>query len=174
MMRIGLGATLAAIFAALAVGSAAAAQNPEASATWFLGNWTCSGTVPANGGHPASTYHTPNRFALAPGSQWITNRWGPENPDGGIAYIGYVPGQKQWVYEDYHYDGSMARVTSPGLQDGKWIWSGPYYPAGGGVLHGRIVYVLRDKTRYDRIFEAPQGTGWHRLGGDTCTRPNAM
>jgi hypothetical protein len=72
--------------------------------------------------------------------------------------------------DDYHYDGSMARVTSPGMRHGSWIWTGPYFTTDGHELHGRIIYAIRSKSRYDRIFEAPDGGGWQRLGGDSCVR----
>jgi hypothetical protein len=149
----------------------AAAADPMTSAFWFVGTWVCSGTEPgANGAAPIS-YHTVNAFSKAPGGRWLINRWGAQtDASGGVAYIGYVSALKQWDYDDYHYDGGLALVTSPGLEDGRWIWTGPYFTPDGHELHGRIVYAIRSHDRYDRIFEAPDGGGWQRLGGDSCAR----
>jgi len=127
---------------------------------WFLGSWKCSGPG----------YVSVNTFSRAPGSRWIANHWGPKGGQGGVAYIGFVPAQRQWIYEDFHDDGGYAQVTSPGLKDGSWTWTGPYYTPEGTVLHGRIVYAIESHDRYDRIFERPAGSGFQRTASDTCRR----
>ena len=81
-----------------------------------------------------------------------------------------MPAQKQWIYEDFHYDGGLALVTSPGLVNGRWTWTTSYFTPDGQKFGGRIVYAIRSHGRFDRIFEAPDGGGWQRMGGDTCTR----
>ncbi len=139
---------------------AAALASLNAPFSWFLGSWDCHGPH----------YHSINTFAAVQGSRWITNRWGPKDEPGGMAYIGYVPARHEWVYEDFHYDGGFGEVTSKGEQHGMWIWAGPYYTPDGTTLHGRIVYVLHAHARYDRLFEMPAGSSWKQTGSDTCTR----
>jgi len=134
------------------------ASDPQNDGRYFTGKWTCAGV--------------PWTFALLPGSKsWTEITYGPPDDVTGTAVMGYVAVLKAWVYRDFHADGSYADLTSPGLVDGRWIWSGPYYRASGGpVLNGRITYVEVDAKRYDRIFESLENGAYVSHGGDSCLK----
>lgn len=134
------------------------ASEPRADARYFLGSWTCAGTT----------------WAWSPllnDDRWIRNVYGaPKQPDG-TAVMGWIPELHAFVYRDFHADGSYADLTSTGLVNGRWEFSGPYYPATGGPpLQGRISYVVVSATRYDRIFEMLRAGTFVRMGGDTCSK----
>jgi hypothetical protein len=134
------------------------ASDPQNDGKYFVGKWTCGGV--------------PWSFApLLAGSSWIEISYGRAgNPDG-TAVMGYVTGLGTWVYRDFHADGSYADLTSPGLVDGRWVWSGPYYRAAGGpALNGRITYVEVDAAHYDRIFESLESGVYVKHGNDSCMK----
>lgn len=137
------------------------ASEPRADARYFLGTWTCAGTT---------WTWTP----LLGDDRWIRNVYGdPRAPDG-TAVMGWVPRLAAFVYRDFHADGSYADLTSPGLVDGRWVFSGPYYPAAGGApLNGRITYTVAGPARYDRTFEMLRDGAYVRMGGDGCTKVEA-
>ena len=140
--------------------AAVALASANAAFSWFLGSWDCH----------SPRYSSINTYTVAQGGHWIVNHWGPRSEPGGVAYIGYVAAKHQWVYDDFHYDGGWGEVTSAGDQHRSWTWAGPYYTPDGQTLHGRIVYVIRNSGRYDRIFETPNGKRWTQAGSDVCTR----
>lgn len=128
----------------------------------FGGNWTCSGNVPWN-------------ITAAPGGTWTRVEWGDQrSKTGGIAYVGYVPQEKQWVYQDFHYDGSFALTTSKGPDGATWTWAGGGYYTKDAVLHGKIVWRLASPTLIERTFTAlddkgaPESTDPPQI--DHCTK----
>ena len=142
-----------------AVALLGAAPDPKADGAYFTGTWKCGQDVVWT-------------FApLVDGGDWIRITYGdPQHPEG-IAAMGFVTGLKAWVYRDFHTDGSYADLTSPAPADGRWIWSGPYYPAGAGQpLAGRITYTEVTATRYDRTFEMLKDGTYHAMGGDSCLK----
>jgi len=144
---------------ALAAGAALlGAGQPHSDALYFLGTWKCAGV-------------TWTFLPLADGGPWIRDIYGdPAHPDG-TAVLGHVDGLHAWVYRDFHADGSYADLTSPGLKDGRWEWTGSYYPASGGAaLEARISYVIVDPARFDRIFESQKDGTFAKMGGDTCAK----
>lgn len=125
---------------------------------YFSGTWTCAGT--------------PWRWSnLLAGDAWLRIEYGdPRHPDG-QAVMGWVPRLERFVYRDFHADGSYADLTSTGLVNGRWVFTGPYYPADGSAsLNGQVSYVVVSPARYDRIFEALRDGKLVRMGGDTCTK----
>lgn len=88
--------------------------------TTFGGVWTCTTHEPATQTAPASVSRVAYSIGAAPGGNWTTVRWGLAG-GGGIAYVAYVPATKQWLYDDYHYDGSFFRDFSTG-PDSKGVW----------------------------------------------------
>lgn len=128
-------------------------------AAYFQGAWNCAGA--------RWTF-----AALAADSPWTSIVYGNAAHPDGHAVMGRVAGLHAWVYRDFHADGSYADLTSAGLKDGRWVWSGPYYPASGGpALNGRITYTIVSPDRYDRSFASSQPDGSLKaMGGDFCTR----
>ena len=126
----------------------------------FGGMWTCH----SNGAD------VPWVIAPAPGSAWTTVRWSNQsNADGGIAYVGYVEPNKQWVYEDFHYDGSYAVNTSEGPHDNQWSWSGTYY-LGQRTMHGQVIWKLASPARIERTFIVVDNGKATPSGADYCTK----
>jgi len=134
-----------------------AADDPHMAARYFLGTWTCAGTT--------WTY-TP--FLGDP--TWIRNAYGDPAKPGGSAIIGYAVGLKKYVYRDFHADGAYADISSDGPVDGVWTWTGPYYPAEGGVLAGRITYTVTSPSRFERGFESLVDGSYKKMGGDVCLK----
>jgi len=128
------------------------------AAKYFVGSWMCG---------PVHWTFSP----LAKASPWLKVVYGnPKRPDG-VAVFGYVDGLHGFVYRDFHADGSYANLTSIGPVNGSWIWTGPYYPPGGGdALFGRIVYVIKSPTQYVRKFEQFTNGQTIERGGDVCTK----
>jgi hypothetical protein len=153
----GLRALLFAAALLCATHPVAAADDPRAAAAYFIGTWSCDGTL----------------WTFAPllgDTTWIRVVYGsPAKPDGN-AVIGYVSETKKYVFRDFHADGGYADISSDGPVDGRWLWSGPYYPAGGGVVDGRITYVVDGPERYERTFASVVNGQSKTMGRDVCTK----
>lgn len=131
---------------------AAAAANLFAQA--FAGSWSC-------GGYP---WH----IAPAPGTGWTIVQWGPRSAEGGTAYVGDVPRLKEWIYYDFHGDGSFATNTSPGPVSGAWTWTGTYYQS-NAEGRGTVVWRRSSPTRIDRTFNFT-ANGKPQTAHDTCVK----
>lgn len=126
----------------------------------FAGAWTC---------HEQGT-NVPWSISTAPGSAWTIVRWGSQtDAGGGIAFVGYVEPNQQWIYEDFHYDGSYATNTSSGPKDSVWTWAGTYYN-GQAVMHGVVTWKLTGPTRIDRTFASVSNGKTTPSGADYCTK----
>ncbi len=151
MKRIAL---LCAAVALLAAGNAGNAGD----GAYFAGSWICG-------------EQTAWAFAPLPGGKnWLQVTYGPASAPYGTAVMGYAEGLHAWVYRDFHADGGYADLSSPGPAGGRWVWSGPYYPAAGAVVNGRITYVEVDAKRYDRIFETLENGVAVKKGSDSCLK----
>ena len=129
-----------------------------AALAFFLGSWHC-GSVPW-------TF-----TAFTDGSPWVLITYGDPAKPGGKAVAGYVAGLGRYVYRDFHSDGAYADVSSAPPQNGRWEWTGPYYPAGATTpMNGRITYVQRDASHYDRIFQTDRNGTLVPMGGDSCMK----
>ncbi len=129
----------------------------------FGGTWTCH----------ASSFVSQWSIQPAPGGNWSVVRWGPQDAaDGGVAYVGLVPAQNTWSYDDFHYDGTYAVTSSKGPdKSGVWTWAGgsDYTPA--GVMHGTITWRETSPTRIDRAyFLLGAGGKLRQTGSDYCTK----
>jgi hypothetical protein len=146
-----------AVVAALLLLGAAPSPSP-ADLRYFMGTWSCHGT---------SWKWAP----LGPGSSWVRNVYGDAAHPDGTAVMGYVGILHEYVYRDFHRDGSYADLVSPGLRHGRWSFSGPYYAAGlAAPLQGLITYTIVSLHRYDRAFFTRKNGVLAPGGGDYCER----
>ncbi len=138
----------------------------------FAGSWTCHGNVLAMGDHPARSYTSEWSIEYAPGEKWAVVKWGQQDgANGGIAYVGYVPSQNDWAYQDFHYDGSFGVTTSAGPdKDNVWTWAGGAYYTETGILHGTATWKLVSPTRIERTFERVAEGKPEPAGSDYCTK----
>lgn len=127
----------------------------------FAGTWTCHDKA-------ATTQWS---IQSAPGDKWAVVRWGPQDGSGGIAYVGYVPTENNWAYQDFHYDGTYGVTTSAGPdKDGTWTWAGGGYYTPGGILKGEVKWKPTSATRIDRTFYKLDGDKLEQTGADYCTK----
>ena len=125
---------------------------------YFVGAWHCGAVL--------WTFSP-----LTVGGPWLKVVYGDPARPGGTAVAGYVKGLDRYVYRDFHADGAYADLTSPPPRDGRWEWSGPYYPAGATTpLSGLVVYLQRDPAHYERTFQTLRDGRLVPMGGDTCTK----
>lgn len=140
----------------------------------FGGAWTCHGTVPATTDRPARTYTTEWSIESTPGDKWAVVKWGTQDgpsANGGIAYVGYVPSQNDWAYQDFHYDGSFGVSTSAGPdKENLWTWAGGAYYTQTGILHGIVTWKLASPTRIERTFARLADGNSEPAGSDYCTK----
>jgi len=148
---------IATYLASLAFVALLGASDPHADAQYFSGTWICGG----------STQWT---FAPLAGG-WTEITYGPSAKPYGTAIMGYVDALGRWIYRDFHADGSYADLTAEPPHDGRWVWSGPYYPGGADhTLNGRVTYLEVDPKRYDRTFESLESGAYVKKGGDSCVK----
>ncbi len=138
----------------------------------FGGSWTCMRDVPASGAAPARTVKTAWTIAADPGVEnWAVVHWGGSGAEGGTAYVGYVAPLKQWIYDDFHGDGTYARSTTPAPNGNTWDWYGTYYAPDSQISYGPISWKLTGPSRIDRTY-AKTGTDGKVtvLATDYCTK----
>lgn len=147
-----------------------AAMNLFAQA--FAGAWTCHVSVPATSDHPARSFTSEWSIDTTPGDKWAVVKWGPQDGEnGGVAYVGYVPSQNDWAYQDFHYDGSFAVSTSAGPdKDNVWTWAGGAYYTQSGILHGQVTWKLVSPTRIERTFTRVTDGQPQPAGTDYCLK----
>jgi hypothetical protein len=130
---------------------------PSSDARYFLGSWKC--------GESLLTF-----APLQESDTWLRLTYSRGAPEG-TAVVGYVAGLHAWVFRDFHSDGAYADMSSPGPSDGRWEWTGPYYPQEGGPpLGSRITYVERSPTRFERTFELLRDDAYVPTGNDACMK----
>lgn len=127
----------------------------------FAGSWTCGNTQ----------YRAPWSIAQAAGkSAWSVVRYGPPDAPGGTAYVGPLPQEHGYIYEDFHVDGSYARLSSPGPVNNVWTWTGTYFPHGGAADSTPYITWTLVKGTIERRFAQKLPQGIVERGTDTCTR----
>ena len=138
----------------------------------FAGSWTCHGGMAATGNRPARTFTTEWNIQSAPGEKWTIVRWGEQDgPNGGVAYVGFVPTQNDWAYQDFHYDGSFGVSTSAGPDKGNvWTWAGGAYYTEAGIQHGIATWKLASPTRIERSFQRLTDGKPEPAGSDYCSK----
>lgn len=129
----------------------------------FAGRWLCRSAH-------ATSYWS---IARPAGSAWTIVTWGADpNHAGGRAYVGWLAQKREYVYDDFHNDGSLAQLHAAAPSDHRYVWTGAYYAARArrADRSGRITWTLAPngsiERRYARIVDArvvPQGN-------DTCTK----
>lgn len=128
----------------------------------FGGHWTCGN----------DKYHSQWSIASPDGNYWTIVQYGldPAHP-GGAAYVGWLPQENRYIYNDYHNDGSFAQLTAAPPQSGLWHWTGTYYAAGSGAPdNGPDVTWKRTKDTIVRTFGKREGGQVRAMGADTCTK----
>lgn len=152
------------------VGVLLAAVNLFAQA--FAGTWTCHTVIPAASDHPARSLTTEWSIETTPGEKWAVVKWGVQDgSNGGIAYVGFVPSQNDWAYQDFHYDGSFGVSTSAGPdKDNTWTWAGGAYYTQSGILHGVATWKLASPTRIERTFARIADGKTEPAGSDYCVK----
>jgi hypothetical protein len=138
----------------------------------FGGSWSCHATLAATADHPARSLTTELSIQPAPGDKWTILRWGPQDGNGGgIAYVGFVPSENNWAYQDFHYDGTYGITTSAGPdKDGVWTWAGGGYYTESGVTHGTIKWKAASPTRIERTYFRDEDGKLQQIGSDYCTK----
>lgn len=138
----------------------------------FGGTWTCHDAVPASNGHAAHAVTTEWSIAPAPGDKWTVVKWGAQDgSSGGIAYVGFVPSENDWAYQDFHYDGTYGVTTSAGPdKDGLWTWAGGGYYTASGIVHGQVTWKATSPTRIDRTFFLMADGKPKPSGADYCLK----
>lgn len=128
----------------------------------FGGTWTCGN----------NTYHATWTIAQAAGdSAWATVTYGDPAHPGGVAYVGWLPQDRRYVYHDFHSDGAFAQLSAPAPKAGTWSWTGDYYPVGGERDSGPyITWVLNSDGAIERHYFKKTATGLEDRGSDRCTR----
>ena len=128
----------------------------------FGGTWTCGN----------DRYHAAWTIAQAPGeSTWATVTYGPPSHPGGSAFVGWLAQEQHYVYEDFHSDGSFARLSAAPPKDGIWTWTGDYFPQGGNKDSDAVItWTLTPDGSIARRFAKRTPTGLEDRGSDHCTR----
>ena len=142
---------------ALALALLGASDDPARAMRYFAGTWKCGTT-------------TVTFVPFVKPGVWTRINYRGIAPEG-TAILGYVTGLHAFVYRDFHVDGAYADLASPGPSEGRWQFTGPYYPQEGGPpLDGRTTYVQVSPTEFDRTFELMRGSAYVPAGHDACVK----
>jgi hypothetical protein len=138
----------------------------------FGGSWICHATVAATSDHPARSLSTVLNIEPAPGDKWTVLKWGAQDSTGGgIAYVGFVPSENNWAYQDFHYDGTYAISTSAGPDaDGVWTWAGGGYYTTNGETHVTMKWKATSPSRIERQYFHDDAGKLAQFGSDYCTK----
>jgi hypothetical protein len=142
---------------------AAVAANAFLSA--FGGLWACTPHTPGVVAAPVTQWS----IAAAPRSSWVVMHW-TSRAANGTAFIGYLAPEQQWIYDDFHSDGSYSANTSSGPQNGTWTWEGTFTTP-QRTLHGAIQW-RREGAGFRQGFGRLLGTSFRETASATC-RPAA-
>jgi hypothetical protein len=140
--------------------AAAVAVNAFLSA--FGGTWACMPHVPGVVSAPVSTW----TIAAAPRSSWVVVHWSTRAGNGGTAFVGYLAPNGQWIYDDFHGDGSFSANTSSGPQNGTWTWDGTFTTP-QRETHGAVQW-RRDRAGFRQGFGRMLGTSFRETAYSTC------
>jgi hypothetical protein len=125
----------------------------------FAGSWICGN----------ATNHATWRIDSAPGDYWTTVVYGDSARPDGHAYVGYLEQEGVYVYNDYHADGSLARLTANPPSDHTWVWTGTYFPYGGAADDTPYIsWKLLPNGTIARTFGKRVNGRVTELGSDTC------
>ena len=127
----------------------------------FAGTWSCTPHVPGVIAAPATTW----TIGAVPKSSWARVTWSARGANG-TAFVGYLPLQKQWIYDDYHSDGSTANYTAPAPVNNLWVWSGSYTTS-ARIVHGAAAWQ-RDKNGFRQGFGRLVGPSFRESAYAIC------
>jgi hypothetical protein len=139
--------------------AAAIAANAFLSA--FGGTWKCTPHMPGVVTAPISTW----TIAAAPRSSWVVVRWTSRGANG-TAFVAYLAPSAQWIYEDFHSDGSFSSNTSAGPQNGTWTWNGTF-TSPQRIQHGAIQW-RRDGAGFRQGYGRMLGASFRESAYSTC------
>lgn len=131
----------------------------------FGGTWTCTPHMPGVVAAPISRW----TIAAMPDSKWVIVRWSSRGANG-TAFVGYLGPDAQWIYEDFHSDGSFSSNTSPGPQNGLWTWTGTFTTP-QRVQHGAIQWQ-RDGGGFRQGYGRMLGASFRESAYSTCAPVN--
>jgi hypothetical protein len=141
--------------------AAAVAVNAFLSA--FGGTWACTPHVPGVVSAPVSTW----TIAAAPHSSWVVLHWAGRTANG-TAFVGYLAPNAQWIYDDFHSDGSFSASTSSGPQNGTWTWDATFTTP-ERETH-RAIQWRRDGAGFRQGFGRLLGTSFRETAYTTCRK----
>jgi hypothetical protein len=141
----------------------AAAVAVNAFLNAFGGTWACTPHLTGVVSAPVSTW----TIAAAPRSSWVVVRWSARTANG-TAFVGYLAPSGQWIYEDFHSDGSFSAITSSGPQNGTWTWDGTFTTP-QRVTHGAIQW-RREGAGFRQGFGRLLGTSFRETAYATCRK----
>ena len=127
----------------------------------FGGTWACTPHLPEAVPAPVTTW----TVAAAPRSSWVVLRWSSRSGRG-TAFVGYLAANQQWIFEDFHSDGSFSSTTSSGPQNGAWTWNGTF-TSPQRELHGAIQW-RREGTGFYEGFGRMLGPSFRESAYATC------
>lgn len=127
----------------------------------FAGTFACTPHVPGVAGAPVSTW----TIAAVPKSAWATVHWATRT-ENGTAFVGYLPPEKQWIYEDFHSDGGFGENSALPPINGVWTWTGTFTNA-DRTIHGASQWERAGagfRQRYGRLL----GTSFRETAHSDC------
>jgi hypothetical protein len=127
----------------------------------FGGTWTCAPHLTGVVAPSVSKW----TIAAVPRSSWVVLHWSSRS-ENGTAFVGYLPADQRWIFEDFHSDGSFSSTTSGGPQNGAWTWNGTF-TSPQRELHGAIQW-RRDRTGFREGFGRLLGTSFLESAYSTC------
>jgi hypothetical protein len=127
----------------------------------FGGTWACTPHVSG----VVTPFVSRWTIAAAPRSSWVVLHWSSRR-ENGTAFVGYLAADQQWIFEDFHSDGSFSSTTSSGPQNGAWTWNGTF-TSPERELHGAIQW-RRDRTGFREGFGRLLGTSFRESAYSTC------
>jgi hypothetical protein len=86
--------------------------------------------------------------------------------ESGTAFVGYLPLEKQWIYEDFHSDGSFSANGAVPPANGVWTWSGTYTTA-ERTVHGASQWQ-RDGAGFRQSYGRMVGTSFRETAYALC------
>lgn len=128
----------------------------------FGGNWTCGN----------DKYHSQWSITSPDGNYWTIVAYGLDAAHpGGTAYVGWLPQEHVYVYDDFHNDGSLAKLTAPVPSNGVWHWTGTYDASGAATPDtGPDITWTRKNDTIVRTFGKRVNGAVQPMGNDTCTK----
>ena len=129
----------------------------------FGGNWTCGN----------ANYHAQWSITSPAGNYWTLVQYGVDLAHlGGTAYVGWLPLENKYIYNDYHNDGSFSQLTSPApAADGVWHWTGRFYMAGATSIDTALdILWTRVGDKIERRFRKNENGKLTEMGADSCTK----